>query len=124
MRAAAAARHLRPLRPITPVYRVLDLAFILRGEEAGPSASRVELGLGIEQLIAAADTEINALVMEIPVLAGKCPFGAFLARDFVLLGGQELFPFLVGLDDLLGHNGCSPQRSVMNLNFSTSLRCA
>src|SRR5271165_2612111 len=103
MRAAAAACHLRPHHPVTPVHGVLDLALVLGGVKAWPSASRVELGLGVEQLVAAADTEINALVMEIPVLAGECALGAFFARDLVLLGSQQLSPFLVGPDDLFGH---------------------
>src|SRR5271155_2565316 len=103
MRAAAAAHDFRPHHPVTSVDGVFDFALVLGGVEAWPSASRVELGLGVEKFVAAADTEINALVMEIPVLAGKCALGAFFSRDLVLLRGQELSPLLVGLDDLFGH---------------------
>src|ERR1700736_304874 len=103
MRAAATAHHLRPLHPETPVHGVLDLTLVLGGVKAGPSAARIELGFGVEQLVTATDAQGNALVMEIPVLAGKCALGALFPSDLVLVRGEKLFPFLVGLDDLRRH---------------------
>src|ERR1700730_2216299 len=108
MGAAAAAHNLRPLHAEPPVHRVLDLALVLGGVKARPSAARIELGLGVEQFVAATDAQVNALVMEIPILAGKCALGALFARDLVLLWGEKVFPFLVGLDDLRRHRVFPP----------------
>src|SRR5271156_984591 len=100
MGAAAAAHHFGPAHAVGVVRRRRNVALIEGSVEAGPAAARVILAIGFEQLIAATYAEVQALVMQVPVLAGEGALRAFFASDFELLGGQELAPLLVGLFDL------------------------
>src|SRR3954453_7077367 len=70
--------------------------------EARPARAGVELGRGREQLRAAARTAIDAVLLDVPVLAGERALRAALAQYLVLLGGELLAPLVVGLVDLLG----------------------
>src|SRR5579863_448400 len=83
----------------------------LRGErlpEAGPSCSRVELGVGAEEGISAADTLIGTALLAIVIGSSKSPLRSFFTGDSVLLRRQPLFPFLVGFHIVVGHNPSSP----------------
>src|ERR1700689_3903415 len=103
MRAAEAARQFGAHHAVSAIGDRLDSIGNERGVKARPSAARVVLGPGIEQLVAAAYAEIGALIVQIPILPGEGALGALAARDFVLLRGEQLAPFFVGLCDLPGH---------------------
>src|SRR3990172_7713286 len=80
-----------------------DLVLSNRGPEARPAGVRIELGVGAEQLVAAAGTAVNSLIVAIPILPGKRRLGALLAANVILRRRQLLFPFRIGLDDLFFH---------------------
>ena len=70
----------------------LDVLEVGRLGEAGPAGAGVELGVGGEQLGAAADAAVHAVVLLVPVGAGEGALGAGLAGHLVLLGRQLLAP--------------------------------
>jgi hypothetical protein len=104
MGAAAVAHHLGPAHAVGIIRGGLDLFFLERGVKARPTASRVILGLGAEELVPAAYAQIDALVVEIPITAGKGALGALLAGNRELLGGEKFAPFFVGFFDFLAHH--------------------
>src|SRR6185437_4690159 len=65
--------------------------------EARPAGAGLELGVRCEQRLAAADANVGARRMRVPVLTGEGAFGAFLARDAELLWRELRLPFGVGL---------------------------
>ena len=75
-----------------------------RRVEARPSGARLELRIGAEQRVAAADTSIETLVVILGVLVLERALGALFARDLVLFRGQLLAPFRVRLDNLIYHD--------------------
>src|SRR6266487_962879 len=74
--------------------------------EAGPPGARVELGVGAEQLAAAAGAAVEAVGVVVDVLTGERALGVSLAQHAVLQRGQLLAPLLVRLLDLAGL-GCA-----------------
>ncbi len=52
-------------------------------EITGPAATGIKLGIRGEQRRIAAHAGVNARLMMIPELAGKCAFGCGMARHFV-----------------------------------------
>src|SRR6202030_2002834 len=68
-----------------------------------PARSRVELGVGAEELRAASGAVVDAGVVHMHVLAGEGTLGARLAEHVVLLWRQALTPLVVGQGDLLVH---------------------
>ena len=104
MRAAAVAHHLGPAHAVGVVRGGLDLFFLERGVKARPTASGVILGVGAEKLVPAAYAEIHALVVEVPITAGKGALGSFLPGNRELLGGKKFAPFFVGFLDFLAHH--------------------
>src|SRR5256886_6925809 len=74
------------------VGRLLDRRALGRGVKARPAAVGVELGLGFEQLRAAAGAQVNARRLRVPVLARERPFGALLTQHVVLGRGQVSLP--------------------------------
>src|SRR5439155_1265974 len=73
-------------------------------KEARPARAGIKLGVGAEQVEITGDTTIQPRLVIVPILAAERPFGAFLARNPVLLGSETFLPFGVGLDDFLdGH---------------------
>src|SRR3546814_20923748 len=72
-----------------------------RLEEAGPAGAAVELRLGAEQRVAAAGTDIGALVLAGVVLTGEGALGPLEAADAELFRRQLTHPFLGALADLL-----------------------
>jgi len=82
--------------------RIFSLAI---GARSWPSRAGVELRVGTEECVVAADAAVESLVVQVVVLAGEGALGALLARDFKLQRGQLLFPLGVGLVDLGHLNG-------------------
>src|SRR5688572_32778208 len=73
-----------------------DVFFRHRRPEARPAGAGVKLGIGAEQLVAAAGAAVHAFVVMVPILAGKSALGALLPADLKLLVGQLLAPLLFG----------------------------
>jgi hypothetical protein len=84
--------------------------------EARPSGARLELGVGAEQRVAAADTSIHALVVILGVQVLERPLGALFARDLVLFRSQFLAPFLIRLDDFIYHHESLSLAGIGELN--------
>src|SRR5205807_7515955 len=101
--AAGAADHLgadHAVGAIGALVHVLGVDWLV---EAGPAGAGLELGLGVEERLAAADAAVRAIVVAVPVLAREGSLGARPARDLVLLVGQLLTPLLIGLVHLGVH---------------------
>src|SRR5262245_7897340 len=103
MRSAPAAVDLRP-QERTPALRPVHV-FLRDGRpEAGPARARIELLVRSEQIGAAGDAPIDALVLGVPVGTREGPLRALLARHAVLLRGELPAPLFVRLDDLVLHH--------------------
>ena len=101
MPAAAAAVDLGSAHEERAVLLGLDRLAVGWLEEARPPGARVELGVGAEQLLAAAGAAIHTLVLGVPVGAGEGPLGPLLAQHVVLLGRQLRPPVRLALGQLL-----------------------
>src|SRR5439155_23488589 len=75
----------------------------LRRVETGPVGSRFKLRIGNEQFTSARATEIDALLMIVPirVLVWRLRFG--FAQDLKLAGSQDLSPLVITECQLLRH---------------------
>ena len=71
--------------------------------ETGPARAGIKLGVGTEQLAAAAHTSVGSILLTIPILAGKGGFSTFVATDLELLRGELLMPLLIRLGNLVTH---------------------
>ncbi|MPN07573.1 hypothetical protein SDC9_154844 [bioreactor metagenome] len=108
MGSAVAAHSLGAYHAVAAVHDIGDGA----GQglvKAGPAAAGVKLGMGVEQLVAAADAVIAAIGPELLVFAGERPLGGSVARDlegrgFGALVLQQGLPFLVGFLDREAHD--------------------
>src|SRR5438270_7530509 len=101
--AAAAADDLGAGHPVARVGVGLDRFGEGRLGEARPPGARLELGVGAEQVGAAARAPVHPGVLAVDVLAGEGGLGALLAQDLVLLGRELLAPLVIAPGDLLGH---------------------
>ena len=96
MPAAVLAEHFGAPHEQAAVLAHLDVLGHRRLVEARPSGARIELGVGAEQLRAAARAPVRAVLLDVDVLTGERPLGAVLAQDLVLLGRKPLSPLIVG----------------------------
>src|SRR3989344_6032519 len=87
--AAVLAAHLGADHAVAVVSHVLDEVVGSGLPVAGPAAARVELGLRLEELDAAADAAVAALSEVVPVLATEWGLGGGVAGD---AKGQRLGP--------------------------------
>src|SRR5690606_34309423 len=119
VRAAAGAAHLRAHHAVRAVLHQLHRVGVLRVVEGRPSAVRLELGLGGEQLGTAGAAGVDALGLGVGVLPREGGLGGRLAQYGVLGGGQLRAPLLVRLLHLVRHEpqplldcfGCFDRRS-------------
>lgn len=58
-----------------------------------------------------ADAVVGSSFFVVPVLTGECVLGAGLASYSILLIGELLLPFSVGLYNLFAHVGMVPRRA-------------
>src|SRR6185295_11695026 len=98
--AAAGARHLGPDHAVRGVGRGLDRLSEHGVGEAGPTGARLELGVRVEQGVAAAGAAIHAVALLIDVLARPRALGGLVAKDLVCGGVELLAPLLLCLLDL------------------------
>lgn len=97
-----------------------DCAFGGRSGEAGPAGPRIEFCSGTEQLILAADTDVEAIALIVPVGASESAFSALLARHPVLFRGQLRAPFGVAQGQFLCLAHCAARvRFPCNANVLT-----
>lgn len=73
------------------------------GVEAGPSARGIEFSLRFEERLAAAAAGVSAGAVVVPIFSGEGAFGAFLAGDVELFGGELLAPLGFGFLDFSWH---------------------
>src|SRR5260370_38447208 len=104
MRVAAAAEHLHALDEQAAIGARSDVLLRDGHPEARPSGARIELRIGAEQRIAAADAPKNTVVVKLIVGSGvRCVRTSF-ARNVELAGAEELSPLAVGVDHSLHRN--------------------
>jgi len=74
-----------------------------RRKETGPAGSRFKLRIGTEQLTSASGTEIDPLLMIVPIriLVWRLRFG--LTQDLKLAGSQNPSPLVITQFQLLRH---------------------
>src|ERR1700736_5013404 len=97
--AAARAAHLGARDDHLEVTMLVDDLGTCGCVEAGPPAAAVVLGAGVEELGSAPGAEILARGPDVNVLAGAGALGGPATEHRVLMGGEQLPPLLVGLDD-------------------------
>ena len=78
---------------------LVDQFFIVRRMKAWPAAAGVELRFRAEKRGGATQAAVGAGIVGVPVHAGECRLGAFLAGDAVFGRGQFSAPFGVGFFD-------------------------
>src|SRR5437867_3279350 len=100
MATAALARHLGPDHEEALVRVQLDVRSVHGLGEAGPPGSRFELRPGVEELGTAPGASVDAIVVDVPVLAGEGPLGAFAPEHLVLLRREAPAPFLFAGRDI------------------------
>ena len=101
--AALAADDLRSGHSVACVFFSLD-TFVLDGFiEARPARAGIIFCIRIEQFIPTCCTLVYARVFCLVVFAGKRTLRSFHSADFVLLGSEYFFPFLVGFFDFVLH---------------------
>ena len=100
MASTAGAVDLGAYHAVTTVFYFLNVFFDGRIVEAGPSATGFELGFRGKELKAAGGAEINAGSLGVSVLSGEGAFGAFFAKDAVLLRGKRSAPLFIRLTNL------------------------
>src|SRR5438128_9059615 len=105
MAAAATAMHLGACHEQAAVAGGAD-GVLQRRVEAGPAGAAVELGGGGEEGQIAAGAGIGAGAVLLVQGAGAGALGAVLAQHVVLLGREQLLPFLLALGDLEGGGCC------------------
>jgi hypothetical protein len=99
MGIAAGATDFSAAHEEGPVGMLADRAFLDRSPEARPAGTGIELGIGREQRLAAADAGIHARALLVPIGAGEGALRAVLTRNMKLLRRELLAPFGLGLGD-------------------------
>src|SRR5207237_607022 len=99
MRPALLAHDFSPTHAVRPIVFRFDGIGRERLEEAWPARSGLELGVGIEQRLAASGALVHPLVVIVDIGAGERALSALLAHHLVLLRRQLLPPLGVGLFD-------------------------
>ena len=79
--------------------------------EAGPARAGIKFGIRGEKVGTTTDARIGAPALVVPIGARKGPFGAALAGDAVLLGGEALAPLgiIQACLALVGRQVCAAQ---------------
>jgi len=92
------AQDFRPIHAVAVVGVVDDILLGHRLKKAGPTGAGIKFRLRSEQGQSATDAIVNARFMLIVKGAAEGRFGAFVARDLILLLCQLFGPFRVRLD--------------------------
>src|SRR4029077_17195723 len=102
MAIAFRAQDLGADHAVADIALLVDMALDRRLGEARPPAAGIELGVGLEQRLAATGAGIGALAVLMLVFAGERPLGRLLAQHGVLHRCQFLAPLGVALLYLVG----------------------
>src|SRR5438128_7557397 len=103
MPAAIRAHDLRAHHSECRIALLVDRLLARRRGEGRPAAAGVVLGLGAEELGAAAGTAVGAGLEHVVVFARERRFRPLFAEDAVLLGAELRTPLRVGLLDFRHH---------------------
>src|SRR6516164_4800339 len=97
MAAAFGAQHLGADHAVARIRLLVDMALERRLGEARPAAAGIELGIGLEQHVAAAGANIGAGAALMLILAREGTFGRLLAQHRVLHWRKLAPPLLLAL---------------------------
>src|ERR1700686_3983897 len=89
--------------------------------KARPAAAGFELGVGFEQRLPAAGTDIGAGPLLMLVVAGERPLGRLLAQYRILHRRQFLAPLRLALLDLAGHRLGVGHGASLIINYETAV---
>ena len=103
MRTTVLALHFNAQHAMRTIGFFVDDFAVDRLEVAGPTATRIEFRIRLEQRRAAAHAVIHTALRVIPVFAGKRPFGGGVACHLLLDIAQ--FLSILGVVLLQGSNG-------------------
>src|SRR6185437_16177835 len=98
---------------VADIALLVDMAVYGGRGEARPAAAGVELGIRLEQRLAAAGAGIGAFAVLVLIFAGEGPLGRLLAQHGVLHRAQLLAPLGFALDDLGGCFGIGHSASLI-----------
>ena len=101
VRIAFGASDLDTLHAMAEVIQLTDHRRTERLKIAGPAATGIVLGGGVEQRLATTDAVIDARHLAVVILPGKRPFGAAQAADVELFRRQRLTPGIQGFLDFI-----------------------
>src|SRR5579872_89680 len=102
MAVAARAEHLGADHAVAEIALLVDMAFPCRLGEARPTATGIELGIGLKQRLSAAGADIGAPPVLMLIFAGERPLGRLLAQHRVLHRRQLLAPLGLAFFNLRG----------------------
>src|SRR5262249_38768625 len=111
VRVAATAQHLRPPENPAPFVDQRDIALVGWLPEARPARAGVELRPAVEHRLLAANTAVDAIVLRVPVSAGKGALRSLLARHMELLRRKQFAPFRLALFQPSVHRHTDPFRN-------------
>src|SRR5206468_5201305 len=101
MATAFGAEHLGADHAVADVPLLVDMALDRRLGEARPAAAGIELGVGLEQHVAATGAGVGAGAIVVLIFAGEGTLGRLFPQHGVLHRRQFLPPLLFALDDLV-----------------------
>lgn len=94
---ALGATNFRAHHPVTAILDFFDGILPNRSKVAGPTRSRIEFRLGIEERRGTTNACVLTIRLVIPEFTRKCPFGATTTRHLVLLRRKSVAVFCIGL---------------------------
>src|SRR5580658_2867930 len=100
MPATTRTSHFHAPHPVAQILVLLDRFRVSRDVKARPSAARIELRVAAKEHRSAARAHVLARFMILREYTSKGPFCPLLAKDMVLLGGQQGAPLGVTSFDL------------------------
>jgi hypothetical protein len=108
MSIAFAAENLGAAHKKAVVFFRGNILFGHGRRETRPTGSRVKFGIRAKEFITAAAATVNAFLVVIPVLPGKCGLCALLPSDVELFVRQIFLPFGFALFNLFhNHSPCT-----------------
>src|SRR3979409_413057 len=100
MAVALRAQHLGAEHARGHSALLVDMAVDGRSRKTRPAATGIELGVGLEQRLAAAGAGIGAVAVLVLIFAGERPLGRLLAQHRILPRRQLAAPIGFALLDL------------------------
>jgi len=96
MAAAVRAQNFRAVHSQAEIIPRDDFFLRRNFRKTRPAAAGIKFVVRLEEYLAAAGAAVNTGFFRVPIFTREGAFGARLAQDVILFGGQELAPFGFG----------------------------